>query len=174
MSNSCCHWDQLYQVWTFETKTEDFLSLNIEILVVETKIYRNWKILFISRPRLSKMMRPRLYPESCWSLCAVMLLITRGTNISHTQRGDKHPHLLQLFSSLLDSDFSPPLPPSLLWANIPTVQIATVLGWWSVGIPTQWFRAGVKLTSGSTQPVKLTPGSIRPAVHTIQEGRSKG
>ena len=51
--------------WTFETKTEDFLSLNIEILVVETKIYRNWKILFISRPRLSKMMRPRLYPESC-------------------------------------------------------------------------------------------------------------
>ena len=44
--------------WTFETKTEDFLSLNIEILVVETKIYRNWKILFISRQRLSKMMRP--------------------------------------------------------------------------------------------------------------------
>ena len=112
MSNSCCHWDQLYQVWTFETKTEDFLSLNIEILVVETKIYRNWKILFISRPRLSKMMRPRLYPESCWSLCAVMLLITRGTNISHTQRGDKHPHLLQLLSSLLDSDFSPPPSPT--------------------------------------------------------------
>ena len=65
MSNLCCHRDQLDQVWTFDTKTEDFLSLNIEILLVETKTYRNWKILCFLRPRLSKMMRPRLYPESC-------------------------------------------------------------------------------------------------------------
>ena len=62
MSNSCWHRDPLDQVWTFETKTEDFLGLNIEILLVETKTYRNWKILFFLGPRLSKMMRPRLYP----------------------------------------------------------------------------------------------------------------
>ena len=29
----------------------------------------NWKILLFLRPRLVKMMRRRLYPESCWSLC---------------------------------------------------------------------------------------------------------
>ena len=76
MWNSCCHRDQLDQVLTFETKTKDFLGLNIEILLVETKTYRNWKILCFSITRLSKMMRPRLYPESCWYLCAGMLLIT--------------------------------------------------------------------------------------------------
>ena len=39
MSGSCCHRDQLDQVWTFETETEDFPNVNIEILDVETKTY---------------------------------------------------------------------------------------------------------------------------------------
>ena len=51
MSNSCCQRDQLDQVWTLETKIEDFLSLNIPILVVETKTYRNLKILGFLRSR---------------------------------------------------------------------------------------------------------------------------
>ena len=37
--------------------------------MVQTKTSINWKILLFLRPRLVKTMRPRLYPESSWSLC---------------------------------------------------------------------------------------------------------
>ena len=47
---------------------------------VETKIYRDWEILWLSKPRLidtgQKMSRPRLYRESRWSLSCPMITLS--------------------------------------------------------------------------------------------------
>ena len=86
--------------------------------------------------------------------------------------------------SLLVNDFWPPPspPPSLqIRANITTVQVATILGWWSVGGPYQGLGAadkGMMVTILGLWPqghnprmvtiIPLSPGSTQPAVNKIR------